>query len=65
MLLIPLSTIITFSWLAAKRMAQEGTDMDGSRWRNMASSRSGTFARVPPFTGSMTMTGLPWLVATW
>ena len=44
--------------------AQEAGDRDGSRSRNRRSASGGTWARVPPLTGSMTMTGLLCLRAT-
>ena len=61
---MPERTIITPGRLAANRMAQEAGDRDGSRSRNRRSASGGTWARVPPLTGSMTMTGLLCLRAT-
>ena len=62
--LMPESTSITLGSDAAKRIAQLGTDMDGSRAANNFSASSGTFASVPPLTGSMTMTGFPCFTQT-
>ena len=63
MLLMPESTIITFSCEAAKRIAQEGMEASGSAFLNILSAASGSFARVPPLTGSITTTGLWCFVA--
>ena len=60
---MPESTTMTFSCVAAKRIAHEGTDMSGSAALKSSVTASGTFASVPPFTGSMTTTGLPWRAA--
>ena len=49
---------MTFGSVAAKRTAHDGTDMAGSALRKSVSTDSGTFASVPPLTGSMTTTGL-------
>ena len=64
MLLMPLKTIFTFGWLAAKRIAQDGMDISGWYALKLSATCSGTFARVPPLTGSITMTGFPCFVAT-
>ena len=55
---MPDSTSMTPGCEAAKRMAQLGTDFVLSYPLNSSSAAAGTFARVPPLTGSMTMTGL-------
>ena len=59
---IPLSTIITFSGLAAKRMPHEGTDQFGRRSKRSCSAFGGTCANMPPFTGSITITFFPCLL---
>ena len=61
---MPESTIITPGRLAANRTAQEATDRFGSFSRKSCSTLSGTWARVPPFTGSMTMMGTLCFLAT-
>ena len=57
--LMPERTIMTFSWLAAKRIAQEGMERSGAASFSMASASAGRRARVPPFTGSITTTAFP------
>ena len=64
MVLMPESTICTFGRLAAKRMAQDGTDISGANDLNISATVSGTAASVPPLTGSMTNTGTPCFSAT-
>ena len=61
---MPLSTISTASRPDANRMAQEGMEEAGEWPFNMASAAGGRFTRLPPFTGSMTMTFLPCFTAT-
>ena len=44
--------------LAAKRRAQDASGAPGSAARRISATGSGSFTRVPPFTGSMMTTGL-------
>ena len=46
---------------AAKRMAHDATEFPGKAALNISSASTGTFARAPPRTGSITMTFLPCL----
>ena len=62
-LLIPESTIITLSRDAANRTAQEGIDIPGAYSKKSSSAFFGIWARVPPFTGSITITGTPCFLA--
>ena len=63
MLFIPESTLVTPSWLAANRMAQEALEACGRVFFRSASASSGRFTSVPPLQGSMTVTGFPYLRA--
>ena len=49
---MPLKTMSTPFWLAAKRTAQDAADKSGCKSRNILSAFSGTDAMVPPLTGS-------------
>ena len=60
---MPLSTIITFGSDAAKRTAHEANDASGFARCRISFTGWGGFANLPPFTGSITMTGLQWRVA--
>ena len=60
---MPLSTMNTSGQLAAKRIAQDAFEAAGECSWNMVSTRSGSFASVPPLTGSMTTTFLPCFTA--
>ena len=62
-LLMPLRTTFTLSRLATKRIAQEATDISGWYALSRASASGGTFARIPPLTGSITTTSIPCLTA--
>ena len=64
MSLMPESTKITLSSPAAKLNAHDAGEASGPHARNAASAASDNLSSVPPFTGSMTIMGLPWRVAT-
>ena len=63
-LLMPDSTVMTPSRLAAKRMAQEALEACGFALRKIFTTGSGGVASIPPLTGSMMMTGFSCLLAT-
>ena len=48
------------SWLATKRMAQEAKEAFGLASARICFTLGMGSASRPPFTGSMTTTGLPW-----
>ena len=56
---IPLKITFTPGWLATQRMAQDAQERFPSASANIPAMSSGREARVPPFTGSMTITGIP------
>ena len=60
---VPLNTISTLSWLAANLIAHDAADIFGARSFIIFSASSGIFAKVPPLTGSITITGLLCLTA--
>ena len=61
--LMPESTVRTPGKLAAKRSAQLAHDAPGSAARSTSATLAGGLASRPPFTGSITTTGLPWRMA--
>ena len=58
---MPESTASTPSRPAANLRAQETAESSGRSARIRCSASAGTFASMPPFTGSMTMTSFPCL----
>ena len=64
MLLIPERTVITPSRSAANLRAQDAGEDPGSAFSKISLTLSGGLASIPPLTGSMTMTGTLWLLAT-
>ena len=50
--------------ISSKRIAQDAVDASGSAAFKIFSTDSGGVASMPPFTGSMIMTGLPCFLAT-
>ena len=63
-LLMPDRTVTTPSRSAANLSAQEAGVDPGSAFWNRSRTSSGGVASIPPFIGSMTMTGFPCFLAT-
>ena len=63
MLDMPLSITITFGSDAVNRTAHEANDASGLARCRISFTGWGGLASLPPFTGSITMTGLPCRVA--
>ena len=60
---MPDRTVITPSRDAANRMAQDARDALGSALRKIYATGSGGLASMPPLTGSIMITGLPYFLA--
>ena len=60
---MPLKIIKTLSSEAANRRAYDAGEASGLNSLNKSAASFGRFARVPPFTGSITIIGLPCLTA--
>ena len=63
-LLMPESTVSTPSSPAANLSAHEAAEESGSAPLSTSSTVFGGFASIPPFTGSITITGFPCFLAT-
>ena len=63
-LLMPESTVITPSRLAAKRTAHDATEASGAAFSKTSRTFSGGVASIPPLTGSIMITGTPCFLAT-
>ena len=64
LLLMPDRTVSTPSRSAQNRRAQDAQELSGSAASNTALTDSGGSASMPPFTGSMMITGFPCFLAT-